>query len=113
MRADNCRNLRGTTTTSPTLVPGDGAAMRVGRPVGWSLKLKPTGGPVNLDAIGAETYATVLAFAESPHEPGVLWAGSDDGLLHISKDGGQSWTKITPPDLPEWTLISCIEISPH
>jgi photosystem II stability/assembly factor-like uncharacterized protein len=75
--------------------------------------LQPTGGPVNRDSIGAETYATVFAFAESPHEPGVLWAGSDDGLMHISKDAGQSWTKITPPDLPEWTLISCIEISPH
>jgi len=75
--------------------------------------LKPTGGPVNYDAIGAETYATVFALAESPHEPGVLWAGSDDGLLHISKDGGQNWAKITPPDLPEWTLISCIELSPY
>lgn len=75
--------------------------------------LKPTGGPVNRDSIGAETYATVFAFAESPHEPGVLWAGSDDGLLHISKDGGQSWNKITPADMPEWSLISCIEPSPH
>jgi photosystem II stability/assembly factor-like uncharacterized protein len=75
--------------------------------------LKPTGGPVNRDAIGAETYATVFALVESPHQPGVLWAGSDDGLLHISKDGGQSWSNITPPDLPEWTLISCIELSPY
>jgi len=75
--------------------------------------LKPTGGPVNRDAIGAETYATVFAFAESSHKPGVLWAGSDDGLLHISKDGGQSWDKITPPDMPEWSMISCIELSPH
>jgi photosystem II stability/assembly factor-like uncharacterized protein len=75
--------------------------------------LKPTGGPVNRDSIGAETFATVFSFAESPHEPGVLWAGSDDGLLHISKDGGKNWDKITPPDMPEWTLISCIEPSPH
>jgi photosystem II stability/assembly factor-like uncharacterized protein len=75
--------------------------------------LKPTGGPINRDSIGAETYATVFAFAESPHERGVLWAGSDDGLLHISKDGGQNWSKITPPDLPEWAMISCIELSPH
>ena len=50
--------------------------------------LKPTGGPVNLDAIGAEIYATVFSFVESPHEQGVLWAGSDDGLIHISRDGG-------------------------
>jgi photosystem II stability/assembly factor-like uncharacterized protein len=74
--------------------------------------LKASGGPVNLDALGAETYATVFAFTESPHEPGVLWAGSDDGLMHISKNGGQSWEKITPPEFPDWTLVSCIEISP-
>jgi photosystem II stability/assembly factor-like uncharacterized protein len=76
-------------------------------------KLQPTGGPINRDSIGAETYATVFAFTESPHEQGVLWAGSDDGLLHISRNGGQDWSNITPPDLPEWTLISCIEVSPH
>ncbi|HEX5689467.1 MAG TPA: glycosyl hydrolase, partial [Roseiflexaceae bacterium] len=75
--------------------------------------LKPTGGPVNRDSIGAETYATVFSFVESPQEAGVLWAGSDDGVLHISKDGGKNWEKITPPDLPEWTLISCIELSPY
>lgn len=75
--------------------------------------LKPSGGPINRDSIGAEIYATVFAFAESPHEQGVLWAGSDDGLLHISRDGGGSWTNITPSELPERTLISCIEPSPH
>ncbi|MGI8475409.1 MAG: WD40/YVTN/BNR-like repeat-containing protein [Thermomicrobiales bacterium] len=74
--------------------------------------LKPTGGPVNLDAIGAEVYATVFAFAESPHEAGTLWAGSDDGLLHISRDGGGAWSDITPKEMPEWTMISCIEPSP-
>ena len=76
-------------------------------------KLQPTGGPINRDAIGAETYATVFALAESPHERGVLWAGTDDGLIHLSRDGGKHWSNITPPDLPEWTLISCIEPSPH
>ncbi|HEY0604275.1 MAG TPA: hypothetical protein VGD58_15250 [Herpetosiphonaceae bacterium] len=75
--------------------------------------LQPTGGPINRDSIGAETYATVFAFAESPHEPGVLWAGSDDGVLHISRNGGESWDKITPSELPEWTMISCIELSPY
>src|SRR5919199_1185208 len=75
--------------------------------------LQPSGGPINRDAIGAEVYATVFAFAESPHEAGVLWAGSDDGLLHISKDGGQTWANITPPELPERTLISIVELSPH
>ena len=75
--------------------------------------LKPSGGPINRDAVGAEHYAVVFSFAESPHEAGVLWAGSDDGLLHISKDGGENWTDITPPDLPEWTRFEMIEPSPH
>ena len=74
-------------------------------------KLKPSGGPINRDAVGAETYATVFAFAESPVIQGVLWAGSDDGLVHISKDNGEEWTDVTPSNLPEWTLISTIEAS--
>jgi photosystem II stability/assembly factor-like uncharacterized protein len=74
--------------------------------------LKPSGGPVNKDAVGAETYATVFAFVESPHEQGVLWAGSDDGFIHLSRDNGANWTNVTPQDLPEWTLISHIEPSP-
>ena len=76
-------------------------------------KLQPTGGPINRDSIGAETYCTVFALAESPHEPGVLWAGSDDGLIHLSKDGGENWEDVTPTALPEWTMISIIEPSPH
>ena len=64
--------------------------------------LKPSGGPINRDAVGAEHYATVYTLAESPHEPGVIWAGSDDGLLHITRDGGENWTDITPVlPLPE------------
>ena len=76
-------------------------------------KLQATGGPVNKDAVGAETYATVFALAESPHEPGVLWAGSDDGLVHLSRDEGESWNDVTPADLPEWSLVSMLEPSPH
>ena len=75
--------------------------------------LRPSGGPVTLDTSGAETYATIFAFVESPHEAGVFWAGSDDGLVHISRDGGANWTSITPPTLPDFTLISMIELSPH
>jgi photosystem II stability/assembly factor-like uncharacterized protein len=75
--------------------------------------LEPSGGPINRDSIGAETYATIFAFAESPLEKGVLWAGSDDGLLHISLDNGLTWTNITPKGLPEWTMISMIEPSQH
>jgi photosystem II stability/assembly factor-like uncharacterized protein len=74
--------------------------------------LGPTGGPVNRDAVGAEVYATVFAFAESPHQAGLFWAGTDDGRLQLSRDGGANWQEITPPDLPEWTLISGIEPSP-
>ena len=55
----------------------------------------------------------MYAFVESSHEPGVFWAGSDDGLIHVSRDGGQRWENITPPDLLEWSLISNIEASPH
>ncbi len=72
-----------------------------------------SGGPITHDNTGAEGYGTVYAFVESPHEPGVLWAGSDDGLIHISRNGGRTWQDITPPDLPELTLISKIEASPH
>ncbi len=76
-------------------------------------KLGPSGGPITKDTTGAEHYCTIFAFVESPHEPGVFWSGSDDGLLHLSRDHGATWTNITPPDLPEWTLISMIEVSPH
>lgn len=76
-------------------------------------KLKASGGPITLDNTGAEVYCTIFALAESPHEPGLLWAGTDDGLVHLSKDGGQRWQNVTPADLPEWALISIIDPSPH
>ena len=76
-------------------------------------KLGPSGGPITRDTSGAEHYCTLHAFAESPHEPGVLWAGSDDGLVHLSRDGGRSWRDVTPPDLPEWAFIRTVEPSPH
>ena len=72
-----------------------------------------SGGPVNVDAGTIETYCTIFAFVESPHEPGVFWAGSDDGLVHLSRDGGKSWENVTPPDLPEWSMVHMIEPSPH
>nr|MCS5688894.1 hypothetical protein [Acidimicrobiales bacterium] len=76
-------------------------------------KMQPSGGPVTLDTSGAETYCTIFAFVESAHEAGVFWAGSDDGLVNISRDGGETWTNITPPTLPEWSQIATIELSPH
>ncbi len=76
-------------------------------------KLKASGGPITRDNTGAEVYCTIFSLAESPRVPGVLWAGSDDGLMHRSDDFGKTWTNITPPDLPEWALINIIELSPH
>ncbi|CAN5549932.1 hypothetical protein BH09CHL1_BH09CHL1_16680 [soil metagenome] len=76
-------------------------------------KLTASGGPITRDNTGAEVYCTIFAFAESPRIQGVLWAGTDDGLVHRSDDAGVTWTNITPPDLPEWALISIIELSPH
>ncbi len=76
-------------------------------------KMEPSGGPITKDAHGAENYCTIFAFAESPLEQGVLWAGSDDGLIHISRNNGVSWENVTPEDLPEWTTVGIIEPSPH
>ena len=76
-------------------------------------KLKASGGPITRDNTGAEVYCNIFALAECPQEAGVLWAGTDDGLVHISRDGGESWREITPPDLPEWALISIIDVSAH
>ena len=76
-------------------------------------KQQSSGGPITADNSGAEIYCTIFAFVESPHEKGVFWAGSDDGLVHISRDGGENWKNVTPGDLPEWSMISMIEASPH
>ena len=76
-------------------------------------KLGPSGGPITLDTSGAEHYCTLHTLEESPHEPGVIWAGSDDGLVHLTRDGGASWSDVTPPDLPEWAFIRTVEPSPH
>jgi photosystem II stability/assembly factor-like uncharacterized protein len=80
--------------------------------------LKESGGPITLDITGTETYATIFAFAESTVKPGVLWAGSDDGLVHVSTDDGKTWTNVTPSilpvgedKLPKWALISYVEPS--
>ena len=76
-------------------------------------KMQPSGGPLNLDTSGAEHYCTISTFIESAHEKGVFWVGSDDGLVHISRDGGASWQNVTPPDLPAFSLITVIEPSAH
>lgn len=75
-------------------------------------KQGPGGGPYTNEAAGGENYNTLMALVESPHEEGVLWAGSDDGLIHITKDGGQQWDNVTPPEFNEG-IINSIEVSPH
>ena len=72
-----------------------------------------SGGPITLDQTGVETYATVFALAPSPVDGHVIWAGSDDGVVHVTRDGGSNWEKITPPDLPDFARVSLIEASPH
>lgn len=72
----------------------------------------PGGRPYTNEAAGGENYNTLMYLVESPHEQGVLWAGSDDGLVHITKDGGTNWTNVTPAGLPEG-IINSIEVSPH
>lgn len=78
-----------------------------------SSKLVSSGGPITKDNTGVEYYATIFAAAESPTEEGLLWCGSDDGLIHVSKDGGKNWSNVTPKKLPEWCMINSIEIDPH
>lgn len=75
-------------------------------------KLGPSGGPITKDNTSVEYYCTIFAAAESVHEEGVIWTGSDDGLIHLTKDGGKSWQNVTPAGMPEWTMINSIEIDP-
>ncbi len=75
---------------------------------------KPSGGPITKDNTGVEIYDTVFTLAESPLQKGVLWAGTDDGLIHVTRDEGKTWTNVTPKKgLLEWSMISLIEASPH
>src|SRR5581483_5401597 len=69
----------------------------------------PTGGPVDLDQTGAETYPDIASLAVSPLDANIFWAGSADGLVHVSTDHGAHWSQVTPPQLPQWSQISSIE----
>jgi photosystem II stability/assembly factor-like uncharacterized protein len=75
--------------------------------------MEASGGPITRDNVGAEYYATIIALAESPIAEGCLWGGSDDGLVHRSEDGGQTWHDVTPSGLPEFASVSCVEPSHH
>ncbi|MBA3297117.1 MAG: glycosyl hydrolase [Acidobacteria bacterium] len=73
----------------------------------------PSGGPITLDQTGVETYGTIFTLAPSPLDGNVIWAGSDDGFVHVTRDAGKSWQKVTPRDLPDYTRVSLIDASPH
>jgi photosystem II stability/assembly factor-like uncharacterized protein len=72
-----------------------------------------SGGPVVNDQDGPEIYATLYALAPSPHDQATIWTGSDDGLVHITRDSGESWSDVTPPDMPAHTRVMSIDVSPH
>jgi photosystem II stability/assembly factor-like uncharacterized protein len=74
-------------------------------------KQKWAGGPITGDNTGVEFYGTIFSVAESPLEKGVIWAGSDDGLIHVSRDDGENWTDVTPFFAPKWATVVTIETS--
>jgi photosystem II stability/assembly factor-like uncharacterized protein len=74
-------------------------------------KQQVSGGTITLDDSGTEYYDTIFALAESPVAKGLLWVGTDDGLIQLTRDDGKTWTNVTPKDLPQWSRISQIEAS--
>jgi hypothetical protein len=77
-----------------------------------STKLGPSGGPITKDNTAVEYYATIFAAVESPYEKDLIWTGSDDGLVHITLDGGKNWKNVTPSGMPEWMMINSIDPDP-
>lgn len=75
--------------------------------------LKSSGGPITQDNTGVEFYGTIFAGEESEQEEGVIWIGSDDGLVHVTRDGGTTWENVTPPMSPAQNMINCIDVNPH
>ena len=74
-------------------------------------KLVSSGGPITQDNTGVEYYCTIFAANESPLKEGLMWVGSDDGLIHLTRDGGKTWENVTPAGMPEWNMINSIEPS--
>ncbi len=75
--------------------------------------LDDSGGPIVLDQDGPEIYGTLYSIGLSPHDPETVWTGSDDGLVHMTRDGGGEWHDVTPPDMPPHTRVMTVEVSPH
>ena len=76
-------------------------------------KMGTSGGPITQDNTSVEYYCTLFTIIESPVGKGVIWTGSDDGLVHVTRDGGKKWDNVTPPGMPEWIRINSIDASPH
>jgi photosystem II stability/assembly factor-like uncharacterized protein len=89
------------TTISPDLTRNDKS------------KQGSSGGPVTKDDTGTEYYNTIFTIAESPIQKDLIWVGSDDGLIHVTRDGGKNWADVTPKESPEWGRVDLIEASPH
>ena len=75
-------------------------------------KQGPSGGPITKDNTSVEYYCTIFTATESPLEKDLLWTGSDDGLIHISRDAGKNWENVTPKDCPKWIMWNSIEVDP-
>ena len=73
---------------------------------------KSSGGPITQDNTSVEYYCTIFTAAESPLEKDLLWTGSDDGIINVSKDGGKNWKNVTPKDIPQWMMWNRVEIDP-
>ena len=74
--------------------------------------LKSSGGPITQDNTGVEYYCTIFSADESPLKEGLIWVGSDDGLIHITKDGGKNWKNVTPKNMNKWMMINSLDSSP-
>ena len=74
-------------------------------------KLKSSGGPITKDNTGVEYYCTIFAAGESPVTEGIIWVGSDDGRVHVTRDGGSNWEDVTPSNMPTWLMVNSVE--PH
>ena len=91
---------RSWTTISPDLTRNDKS------------KQQDSGGPITKDQATVEYYDVIFSLAESPKQEGLLWAGTDDGLVQLTRDAGKTWTNVTPKEIPEWSMVSLIEASP-
>jgi photosystem II stability/assembly factor-like uncharacterized protein len=98
---------------SPDLTRADPSTLETTPGIDDDPDTGPYWGPIKRDNTGIEWYATIFAFAESPLQEGLFWAGSDDGMVHVSRDGAETWQDVTPEGFPEFTLVSIIEPSSH